>query len=232
MRAVVTGGAGFIGSNLVDSLNSMGLELIVVDDLSTGSKANIPKEVRLVEANVADRDLWESLESTDYLFHLAALTSVVESQENPILCEKSNVHAVIHLLDYARKKNVKKIIFASSAAIYGDSSNVQSESDLPVPKSPYGLSKLVGEHLLHMNYLEHSIPYVAFRMFNVFGPRQSTTSSYASVIPIFMDRILKDRSLVIHGDGKQTRDFVYVEQVVNFYLQAMMGSMTGIFNLG
>lgn len=232
MRAVVTGGAGFIGSNLVDSLLSVGLEVIVVDNLSTGFMKNIPNGVRLIEGNVADPMLWENLEPADYLFHLAALTSVVESQENPILCEESNVHSVIYLLEYARKKGVKKIIFASSAAIYGDSSNLQREDHLPMPKSPYGLSKLAGEHLLHMNYLEHSIPYVAFRMFNVFGPRQSITSSYASVIPIFMDRVLSNRGLLIHGDGHQTRDFVYVEQVVNFYLKAMESAVTGVFNLG
>jgi len=232
MKAIVTGGAGFIGSNLVDSLRSKGVEVLIIDNLSTGFLRNIPDGVELLEGDVGDPSLWEGLGSADYLFHLAAMTSVVESQTDPIRCEISNVHSIIHMIEYAKRQGVKKILFASSAAIYGDGADIQREDQLPQPKSPYGLSKLSGEHLLNMNYLEHSIPFVAFRMFNVFGPRQSVESSYASVIPIFFHLALTGRDLWVHGDGRQTRDFVYVKQVVRYYLQAMEGDMCGVFNLG
>jgi UDP-glucose 4-epimerase len=232
MNVIVTGGAGFVGCNLVRLLQSEGARVLVIDDLSTGFEENIPTGVEFRRGDVGDLATWKDLSPVDYVFHLAAMTSVVESQTDPVRCEISNVHAVLHLLEYAKQHRIRKIIFASSAAVYGDGASVQEESQLPMPKSPYGLSKLSGEHLLYMNHLEHRIPFVAFRMFNIFGPFQSLRSAYASVIPIFFHKALLGEDLGVHGDGKQTRDFVFVEQVVRYYLQAVKGNMDGVYNLG
>lgn len=233
-RVLVTGGAGFIGSNLAKALLKRGEEVTVLDNLSTGFRENIPVECEFIQADVSLQSTWHDLPEFDVVFHLAAMVSVVESQENPIQCEKDNVHSIIYLNEYARRVALKKVVFASSAAIYGDLAALQVESQYPSPKSPYGLSKLSGEYLLSMNYEEHSIPYVALRMFNVFGPYQSVKSAYASVVPIFLTRALNSQSLAIYGDGEQTRDFIYVDQVVNYYIQAMdKGSdLVGVYNAG
>ncbi len=232
MNVLVTGGAGFIGSNLVKVLLRDGHQVTVLDDLSSGKRENLPADVPLILAKVGDRETWEMLEPVDTVFHLAAMASVVESQEKPIQCQVDNVHSILHLLDFVRSGRAKRIVFASSASIYGDRSAVQVESQLPEPKSPYGLSKLTGEYLLQMAWLNEGIPYLAFRMFNVYGPFQSLDSDYASVIPVFLCRALQGETLSVHGQGDQTRDFISVSQVVEFYLQAMLTSKVGIYNLG
>ena len=232
MKVLVTGGAGFIGHHLARELKSRGHEVSVLDNLCSGKRENIPAEIELIEADIADSGSWENLPSFDIVFHLAAMVSVVESQIDPIKCERENVHSVLHLIQFAREKKVKKIVLASSAAIYGDSTAIQLENQLPNPKSPYGLSKLSGEYLLNMAWINHRIPFVALRMFNVFGPGQAVDSAYASVIPKFMTRALQGESLIIHGDGSQTRDFIYVDQVVDYYIQAMESELVGVYNAG
>lgn len=231
-KCLITGGAGFIGSNLARKLLSEGSDVVILDNLSSGNLQNIPSEAKFLRGDIAERDTWSALPPVDYVFHLAAMVSVAESVLNPIKCELVNVHSIIHLLEYVKNQNVKKIIFASSAAVYGDGSSLQSESQYPNPKSPYGLSKLSGEYLLKMAWMNNKIPYTALRMFNVFGPYQSTDSAYASVIPIFMMKALKKEKLVIYGDGKQTRDFIFIDQIVDYYVQAMENEAVGVFNAG
>tara|TARA_Y100000589_G_scaffold226656_1_gene214188 strand:+ start:1975 stop:2916 length:942 start_codon:yes stop_codon:yes gene_type:complete len=231
-KFLVTGGAGFIGTNLIRRLVTEGAQVLVVDDFSSGFMSNIPSGVDLIEGDIADSAVWKSLPPVDYVFHLGAMVSVVESLENPIRCEQVNVHSVLYLLDYVRRHNVNKIVFASSAAVYGDSAEIQIESQYPAPKSPYGLSKLSGEYLLNMAWMNERIPYVALRMFNVFGPYQSIGSAYASVIPIFVNKALDGEVLSIFGDGGQTRDFIYVKQIVEYYLQALRTGITGVYNTG
>lgn len=231
-RCLVTGGAGFIGSSLACKLLSEQAEVIILDNLSTGFVGNLPSNTEFIEGDISDPQIWIDLAPVDYIFHMAAMVSVVESISDPLKCELINVHSMVHLIDYARRHNVSKIIFASSAAIYGDSSKLQIESQYPNPKSPYGLSKLSGEYLLNMAWLNHKIPFTALRMFNVFGPRQSVKSAYASVIPIFITRALAGEALTIFGDGLQTRDFIYIDQVVDYYLQASQTSHVGVYNAG
>jgi UDP-glucose 4-epimerase len=232
MNVLVTGGAGFIGSNLVKVLLRDGHSVTVLDDLSSGKKENLPPDIPLKVAKVGDPETWKTLEPVDTVFHLAAMASVVESQEKPVQCQVDNVHSILYLLDFVRSGRAKRIVFASSASIYGDLAPVQIETQLPAPKSPYGLSKLTGESLLQMAWLNEGIPYLAFRMFNVYGPYQSLDSDYASVIPVFLCRALQGKPLMVHGKGDQTRDFISVSQVVEYYLQAMMTSKVGIYNLG
>lgn len=229
---LVTGGAGFIGTNLVQRLLSEGGRVFVLDNLSSGFASNIPSGANFIEGDVADPNIWKTLPSVDYIYHLGAMVSVVESMEDPIKCEQVNVHSILHLLDYARRCKVRKIIFASSAAIYGDLSEIQVESQYPDPKSPYGLSKLSGEYFLRMGWKTEGIPYVALRMFNVFGPYQSVGSAYASVIPIFVNKVLNKQVIQIYGDGSQTRDFIYVQQVVDYYIQALKVGLVGVYNAG
>ncbi len=231
-RFLVTGGAGFIGTNLVQRLLKEGASVLVLDDLSSGFMNNVPSGVDFVEGDIADSKVWKSLPPVDYVYHLGAMVSVVESLENPLRCEQVNVHSVLHLLDYVRRHNVRKVVFASSAAIYGDVADVQVETQYPSPKSPYGLSKLSGEYFLNMALLNEQIPYVALRMFNVFGPYQSVGSTYASVIPIFITKALTGQVLSIFGNGEQTRDFIYVQQVIEYYLQALSADITGVYNAG
>jgi UDP-glucose 4-epimerase len=165
--------------------------------------------------------------------HLAALVSVAESMNNPRKCQNTNVNSLFSLLEYALKAKTRKIVFASSAAVYGDNLQLsQSETDLPAPKSFYGLSKLDGEHILKIFQKEHNIPFTGFRMFNVFGPGQSPESDYASVIPCFIRYGKQNEPLQIHGDGEQKRDFIYVKQVVEYYAAAIESDFTGICNIG
>ena len=229
---LVTGGAGFIGTNLVRRLLGEGGRVFVLDDLSSGFISNVPSEVDFISGDIANPKVWESLPPVDYVYHLGAMVSVVESIENPIRCEQVNVHSILHLLNYVRRCKALKIVFASSAAIYGDLAEIQVEDQYPDPKSPYGLSKLSAEYFLNMAYGNEGIPYVALRMFNVFGPYQSVGSTYASVIPIFVNKILNNQPLSIYGDGHQTRDFIYVQQVIDYYIQALRGNITGVYNAG
>ncbi len=232
MRVLVTGGAGFIGCNLIRALLGAGYEVVSVDNFVTGYSENLVSGVENLELDISLASTWEQLPPVDYICHLAAMVSVPESMQKPIQCQRDNVEALLHLVAYARKHKVKKILFASSAATYGDGGSLQSEDQNPRPKSMYGLSKLSGEMILQMCYENDAIPYISYRQFNVFGPYQAVASAYASVIPIFICRGLKNQALKIFGDGEQTRDFIYVDQVVDYYLQGLAHPFCGVMNLG
>ncbi|NJE04785.1 SDR family oxidoreductase [Thermococcus sp. M36] len=210
---VVTGGAGFIGSHIAWELVKDN-EVIIIDNLYTGKEENVPPGAKLVRADIRDYEaIAELISNADYVFHEAAQVSVVESVQNPIFTEEVNVLGTLNILR-ALLEGHGKLIFASSAAVYGDNPNLPlKETERPKPLSPYGVTKATAEEYLRVFHELYGLPVVALRYFNVFGPRQGF-NQYAGVISIFINRALKNEPLVIFGDGKQTRDFIYVKDIV------------------
>ncbi|ASJ07352.1 SDR family oxidoreductase [Thermococcus pacificus] len=210
---VVTGGAGFIGSHIAWELVRDN-DVIIIDSLYTGKEENVPPGAKLVKADIRDYEaIAELISNADYVFHEAAQVSVVESVRDPIFTEEVNVVGTLNILK-ALLEGHGKLIFASSAAVYGDNPNLPlKETERPRPLSPYGVTKATAEEYLRVFHELYGLPVVALRYFNVFGPRQSA-NQYAGVISIFINRALAGEPLVIFGDGKQTRDFIYVKDVV------------------
>jgi UDP-glucose 4-epimerase len=233
MKILVTGGAGFIGSHIVEYFQGKA-EVRVLDNLRTGFRKNLSGlEHEFIEGSILD---WETarqaMRGVDFVFHLAAMVSVPESVQKPVECNEVNAIATQTLLDEAERAGVKKLIFSSSAAIYGDNPTVPKlETMQPEPKSPYASSKLSGEVYCKMS-TGRGLPTACLRYFNVFGPRQDPKSQYAAAVPMFIDRASKSEPITIYGDGKQTRDFVYVKDVVaaNVYF-ATKSKETGVFNI-
>ncbi len=218
-RVLITGGAGFIGSHIAERLQGR-CRVRILDDLSSGYKENLEGlDVELVEGDVRDVELVDrACDGVDAVFHLAARISVPESMQNPAVTLEVNTLGSLNVLQAALRRSARSLVFSSSSAVYGDSPVVpKTEEMIPEPKSPYALSKLDGEHLLRML---GGLRAVSLRYFNVFGPRQDPSSAYAAVIPAFIDRALSGQDLVVYGDGEQTRDFVYVDDVVEANLLA------------
>jgi len=234
-KAIVTGGAGFIGSNLVDALIKEGHQVTVIDDLSTGRKENLNPRAKFhqvdIRSVVVDKIFQE--EKPDYLFHLAAQMNVRASVEDPKFDADVNIRGGINLLQSAKKHNVKKAIFASTGgAIYGEQDYFPADEEHPArPVSPYGVSKLSFEKYLHYFQVEYGLEYVSLRYANVYGPRQSHLGE-AGVVAIFYDRLLAGKDAIINGDGKQTRDYVYVDDVIRVNLAAMEYEGSDVFNIG
>ncbi len=237
---LVTGGAGFIGSHLVDALLERGHTVLCVDNLSTGKIENIA-HVKLNErfsffkADIRDLATMKSLmKGVDYVFHEAALGSVQRSVDDPLTTHEVNATGTLNVLIAARESEVKRVVYASSSSVYGDSETLPKvESMTPAPKSPYAVSKLIGEHYGSVFTDLYGVEVVALRYFNVFGPRQDPFSDYAAVIPIFIRQLLKGKSPTIFGDGKQSRDFTYVQNVVeaNLLACAAKGAEGKVFNV-
>jgi UDP-glucose 4-epimerase len=237
--AVVTGGAGFIGSHTVDALVRAGRQVIVLDDFSTGRRENLAawdrdERVEVITANIADGLFAPLHEATGRrgavaeIVHLAAQTSVVHSIENPLDEVRSNCIGTVQVLDYARRTGVGKLVFASSAAVYGDVASVPVAEDARCqPLSPYGIDKRTGELWLAYHAAVHRMASVPLRFFNVYGPRQDPSSPYSGVISIFVERVLAGRELVVFGDGQQSRDFIYVADVVRAILAALESEKGG-----
>ncbi|MBO8174391.1 MAG: SDR family oxidoreductase [Thermococcus sp.] len=229
---VVTGGAGFIGSHIAEELSKYN-DVIVIDNLYSGKVENVPENVKFVQADIRDYEsIAEIISQADYVFHEAALVSVVESVEKPILTEEINVLGTLNILR-ALSEGHGKLIFASSAAVYGDNQNLPlKEDEKPKPLSPYGVTKVSGEYYCKIFYELYGVPTVALRYFNVFGERQGY-NQYAGVISIFINRALKNEPLIIFGDGKQTRDFIYVKDVVkaNILVAEKKGANGEVFNV-
>ncbi len=216
MKVVITGGAGFIGSHLVDARCALGDEVVVIDDLSNGFRTNLHPDATLVEGNVADADLVaEAVAGADTIFHLGALGSVKRSIDDPRRSDHANIHGTLTMLEAARNAGVRCVVAASSSSVYGGADIRPTPETAPLrPRSPYAVTKLAGEHYLRVFAELHGMHTVALRFFNVFGPRQRPDSEYAAVIPRFIHAMLTGKPIEVHGDGRQTRDFTYVADVV------------------
>ncbi|MGA2174665.1 MAG: NAD-dependent epimerase/dehydratase family protein [Verrucomicrobiota bacterium] len=234
MKILVTGGAGFIGSHIVEHFQGRA-EVRVLDNLCSGFKRNLACfHHEFIEGSILDRErVRRAVRDVDYIFHLAAMISVPESMQKPIECTEINTTGTLVVLEEAAKAKVKKLVLSSSAAIYGDNPiTPKLESMLPEPKSPYAVTKLDGEFYCKMFTDESRIQTVCLRYFNVFGPRQDPKSQYAAAVPIFIDRAVKNEAVTIYGDGEQTRDFVFVKDVVaaNIFF-ATQSKVSGVFNV-
>ncbi|MFA6355646.1 MAG: SDR family oxidoreductase [Candidatus Omnitrophota bacterium] len=235
---VVTGGAGFIGSNIADELVRRKEKVKVLDNLSSGNKENlkaIKNDIEFIEGDIRDIEMLKNaLRGCDYVIHQAALRSVPKSMTDPALYDEVNVMGTLNVLSAAAHNKVKRVVFASSSSVYGDSEKLpQSEEQMPQPVSPYAATKLSGEHYCRVFAKSFGLETVALRYFNVFGPRQSLESEYAVVIPKFISCILKGEQPPVHGDGKQSRDFTYVDNVVDANLTAALreGVSGEVFNV-
>jgi nucleoside-diphosphate-sugar epimerase len=226
-KVFVTGAAGFIGSHIVDRLLSKGYEVIAFDDLSTGNLDNIPKDNKnctFVKGDIRKYDdLKHALKDVDAVFHEAAFVSVPLSIEKPFECNDLNVNGTLNVLLASINSNVKRFVFASTSAVYGKSSVYKEEVLTPQPSNPYGVSKLAAEHYVRSFYELYGLETVTLRYFNVYGPRQSfdTTLESGGAITLFFNRLVRDMSPIIFGDGEQTRDFVYVQDVVTANMLAL-----------
>ena len=224
MKALVTGGAGFIGSHIVDRLLSEGHEVIVLDDFSTGHHSNLQQHdsLTVVEGDISDKDtVDECMKGVDWVFHKAAVASVPKTVNDPVGSSKVNYQGTLYLLEAARNNNVKRFVFASSAALYGDEPTLPKvETMCPVTLSPYAVDKLASEFACGMYTKLYGLDTVCLRYFNVYGPRQDPSSPYSGVISIFTDKLKNKQTPTIFSDGEQTRDFVFVSDVVEANMKA------------
>jgi UDP-glucose 4-epimerase len=222
MRCLVTGGAGFIGSNLVDALLARGDEVRVLDDLSTGHRDNVDPQAELVEAEVSDAAaVLAAVDGCEVVFHQAAHRAVLRSVEDPLATDTANVHGTLTVLDAAHQAGVRRVVYASSSSVYGGAAERPTpETAALLPHSPYAVTKLTGEHYCRVFSELHGLETVALRYFNAFGPRQRPDSMYAAVIPLFIDALRTGQRPIVHGDGKQSRDFTYISDVVAANLAA------------
>jgi UDP-glucose 4-epimerase len=235
VKILITGGAGFIGSHLAEHFHR-DHTVRILDNFRSGHRRNLTGlRVELIEASITDRAaVRAALQGVDYIFHLAALVSVPESMQRPHECADVNVVGLLNVLEEAAAAGVRKLCFSSSAAIYGDNLATPKREDMtPAPRSPYAITKLDGEYYCQLFTAAGRLETIAFRYFNVFGPRQDPLSAYAAAVPIFITQALAHQPLTIFGDGLQTRDFVHVREVVaaNMFGATTPG-LTGVFNVG
>ena len=235
----MTGGAGFIGSHIVHRLVADGHEVMVVDDLSTGARENLLavwKDIVFLEGSICDRKALERVfEGAECVFHQAALASVKRSVDDPLSTNRANVEGTLNVLEVARRSGVRRVVYASSSSVYGDAPTLPKHEEMvPAPKSPYAVSKLAGEYYCRVYAELFGLGTVSLRYFNVFGPRQDPGSPYAAVVPIFVKAILEGAQPTVFGDGEHSRDFTYVDNVVQANLLAARaeGAPGQVFNVG
>lgn len=225
MKALVTGGAGFIGSHIVDRLLNDGHEVIVLDNFSTGHRSNLPESsaLTIVEGDISHANtVKQCMIGIDWVFHKAAVASVAKTVNDPVGSSAVNYQGTLNLLEAARNNNVKRFVFASSAALYGDEPTLPKiETMCPVTLSPYAVDKLASEFACGMYTKLYGLETVCLRYFNVYGPKQDPSSPYSGVISIFTDKLKNKETPTIFGDGEQTRDFVYVADVVEANMKAV-----------
>jgi nucleoside-diphosphate-sugar epimerase len=239
MRYLVTGGAGFIGSNIVDELVRRGQEIIVLDDLSTGKESNLAgvrSKIDYRNGSITDlATLQSACKGVDYVIHLAARTSVPKSVKDPIESNHINIDGTLNVLVAARDAKVRRFVFAASSSAYGETPTLpKTESMQPEPISPYGVTKYVGELYAQVFGRVYGLENACLRYFNVFGPRQDPTSQYSGVLSRFMLAIIKSERPIVYGDGEQTRDFTFIANVVDETLRACesKGASGKVFNGG
>ncbi len=238
-RALVTGGAGFIGSHIVDALISDGCQVTVLDNLSTGSDLNLAAamdQITFYNGDIRDRQMLEkAAEDCDVIFHLAAMVSVPQTIDDPVESALINEMGTLYVLEAARKKNIRRVVFSSSCAVYGDTPQLPKIESMPLnPCSPYAVQKRTAERYMRLGCELYGLETISLRYFNVYGPRQDPSSPYSGVISIFMKMAVGNQSPVIYGDGNQSRDFIYVADVVAAnLLAATSASAKGeIVNIG
>jgi UDP-glucose 4-epimerase len=237
-KAVVTGGAGFIGSHLVEKLVGKGYAVTLLDDLSTGKLDNIQNlidsgSVEFVRGSIADLSLLQDIcEEAMYIFHLAAFPSVPRSVENPLECHRINATGTLNVLIAGRDNKVGKVICASSSSVYGDTPTLpKDEGMFPQPLSPYAVAKLTGEYYCQAFNSVYDLSTVSLRFFNVYGPRQDPNSQYAAAIPKFIRAAFDNSPPVIYGDGEQTRDFTFVNDTIAAIILAAESNALGVYNI-
>lgn len=235
---LVTGGAGFIGSHLVERLAQDGQRVRAIDNLSTGKRENLEpflSKIEFIEGDVSDLDLLrEAMDGVNYVLHQAAIPSVPRSVKDPLTTNSANVDGTLNVLVAARDAGVKRVVYAASSSVYGDSLKLpKQETMTPEPRSPYAVSKLAGELYCQVFHHVYGLETVCLRYFNVFGPRQDPNSQYSGVVAKFITSLLEGKQVTIFGDGEQSRDFTYVENVVEANLLAVKadGVSGGVFNI-
>jgi len=226
MQILVTGGAGFIGSHLVDLLLMQNHQVVVLDNFSTGKLGNLPKAndaLRIVNGDIRRSETVETaIAGCDAIIHLAAVASVQASVDDPCGTHQVNLVGTLNLLEAAKKQGIKRFVYASSAAVYGDTQELPVSETTPLnPLTPYAADKLAGEYYIDFYRRQYGLEPVVFRFFNIFGPRQDPSSPYSGVISIFLQRALAGQPITVFGDGEQTRDFVYVADLVRLLEQAV-----------
>jgi UDP-glucose 4-epimerase len=238
MKYIVTGGAGFIGSHIVEELAEKQHEVVILDNLFSGKRENVQpflkkKNVTFEKGTITNLSVLKKIfAGADGIFHEGAIASVPRSIANPLATNEANVTGTLNVLIAARDGGVRKVLFASSSSVYGNTPALPKCEDMtPHPLSPYAVSKLTGEHYLKVFSEVYGIKTLSLRYFNVFGPRQDPKSEYAAVIPRFITKILRHESPTIYGDGGQTRDFTYVKDVVQANIRAMESDAQGVFNV-
>lgn len=226
MRALVTGGAGFIGSSIATELLRRGHSVVILDDLSTGFAENLPSEAVFYEGVVQDENLVrQAVEGANVIFHQAAHRAVARSVEDPLATDLANVHGTLTLLTAARDAGAGRFVYASSSSIYGGAAALPTPETAPArPRSPYAVTKLAGEHYCRVFSELFGLETVALRYFNVYGPRQRPDSMYAAVIPLFIAALHRGERPQVHGDGRQSRDFTFIDDVVDANMRAAEAS--------
>ena len=237
MKFIITGGAGFIGSNLAKFLVRKGHKIIIIDDFSSGKMSNLKgiiKKINIIKSDILNLNKIKSIDNVDCLFHLAAKTSVLESIKNPKKYLKVNYTGTKSVIDFIKRSKIKKIIFSASASCYGNTNKLPiSEGQKIKPKNPYAKSKYMAEKYIKKNSSKNKFNYISFRLFNIFGPNTDKSSPYSSVLTNFFNQFNRKLPLTIYGDGNQTRDFLHVEDLCKcFYIGAQKVKKNYIFNLG
>ena len=238
MNVLVSGGAGFIGSHLVDALLSDDHNVIVIDNFSTGRRTNldhVAQSIKIIEADLSEKNGWEAnLSGIDWVFHLAALADIVPSIQNPDAYFKSNVVGTSNLVQAAVQYNVKRFVYAASSSCYGTPNTYPTPEDAPLdPQYPYALTKRLGEELVMHWETVYKLPALSLRFFNVYGPRSRTSGTYGAMFGVFLAQKLAGKPLTVVGNGEQTRDFTYVTDVVSAIIDATKSNKTGhIYNVG
>jgi UDP-glucose 4-epimerase len=238
MNVLITGGAGFIGSHLARKLLAAGERVRVLDDLSTGKRDNLPhhEALEFIQGDIRDAEIVNHcVAGMNAVVHLAAVASVQASIDDPVRTHQVNFDGTLNLLEASRRNEVRRFLYACSAAVYGDAaSNPVSELAGMNPLSPYAVDKLAGEYYLLHYHRKYQLAATSFRFFNIYGPRQDPSSPYSGVISIFVDRLLRNQPVTLFGDGSQTRDFVFVEDLAALLARALRGveGIGGVFNVG